>query len=99
MLFGTFTAATWRALMTENVHNLSRRRVLVFASTFPPAFLGGDPIRSLDALVRSAPDEFEVLVFAADRDLGQQIRLEVSRQTWVRRGTVLMKYGALYSLI
>lgn len=44
-------------------------RVAVLVPLFPPAQLGGGPIRSLSALVAQQPDAVQSLVFTSDRDL------------------------------
>lgn len=51
--------------------------VRVLAPYFTPAVDGGGPIRTLDALTRTAPDRFVVEVVTRDRDLGATNRLDV----------------------
>lgn len=53
--------------------------VRVLAPYFPPAVDGGGPIRTLDALVRSAPAGTAVQVVTRDRDLCADRRLDVPR--------------------
>jgi glycosyltransferase involved in cell wall biosynthesis len=53
--------------------------VRVLAPYFPPAVNGGGPIRTLDALVRTAPDRMRVEVVTRDRDLCEDVRLDVPR--------------------
>lgn len=53
--------------------------VRVLAPYFPPAVNGGGPIRTLEALVRSAPDAVELDVVTRDRDLCSDVRLDVPR--------------------
>lgn len=58
-------------------------RIVVFAAMFPPAYLGGGPIRTLDALVRSTPYGFETAVITADTDHDRIKPLDVIRNEWV----------------
>ena len=68
------------------------KTVAVFAPMFPPAFLGGGPIRTLDALVGEAPGDWKVHVLTSDRDLGGGSRLPVSSNGWVATGTTSVYY-------
>lgn len=58
-------------------------RTVLFAPTYPPAYLGGGPIRTLDALVREAPPGHSIRVFTSDRDLNQEQRLPVVANEWL----------------
>lgn len=60
-----------------------RRVVAVFAPLYPPAFRGGGPIRSIEALVSSAPRGVEPAVLTSDRDLGFDTPLSVVANTWL----------------
>lgn len=60
--------------------------VVVLAPLFPPAFLGGGPIRTLEALVRGAPDSFSTSVITSSRDLGQASHLDIPVGSWVDLG-------------
>jgi glycosyltransferase involved in cell wall biosynthesis len=62
-----------------------RKRVAVFAPSFPPAFLAGGPARSLDALVAAGAGRHEIVVLTSDRDLRQRERLAVVRNRWIPR--------------
>jgi glycosyltransferase involved in cell wall biosynthesis len=73
--------------------------VAVFAPMFPPAYLGGGPIRTLDALVREAPSNVRMLVLTSDRDLGATIPLPVMSNTWVRRGSASVFYMSTNRLV
>jgi glycosyltransferase involved in cell wall biosynthesis len=53
--------------------------VRILAPYFPPAVNGGGPIRTLDALVASAPPDVTLDVVTRDRDLGADDRLDVPR--------------------
>ena len=57
--------------------DLTARRVAVLSELYPPAVRGGGPIRTLEALVRRAPANNEVLVLASDTDLGQTEPMDV----------------------
>jgi glycosyltransferase involved in cell wall biosynthesis len=59
---------------------------------FPPAFLGGGPIRSLEALVRQAPPGFEQLVITSDRDLNADVRLSVESNRWLGWEQAVVRY-------
>lgn len=58
-------------------------KVLLLASQFPPAYLGGGPIRTLAALVDQAPPGAELSILTRDRDLGTPGKLPVERNAWV----------------
>ncbi|MFC7432502.1 MULTISPECIES: glycosyltransferase [unclassified Agrococcus] len=68
------------------------RGVLVVAPLYPPAFRGGGPIRTLASLVASAPDDVEVAVVCADRDLGASERLPVPGESWLPEGRARVRY-------
>lgn len=53
--------------------------IRVLAPYFPPAVNGGGPIRTLDALVRTAPNDMELDIVTRDRDLCADVRLDVPR--------------------
>ena len=57
-------------------------KVAVLAPSFPPAFRGGGPARTLDALTRAAPEGSEGHVFAPDKDAGDAQRLAVNSNEW-----------------
>lgn len=79
-----------------------QRTVAVFTAYFAPAFLGGGPIRTLSALVRSAPAGFTPVIVASDTDLGQQEPLPVKRNTWTTHEGVSAYYLSprkLFSII
>lgn len=70
----------------------SKPRIGIFAPMFPPAFLGGGPIRSLEALVRQAPSGFEQLVITSDRDLKAVERLAVESNRWIGWEQAVVRY-------
>lgn len=61
----------------------STAKISVFCPLFPPAQLGGGPIRTLEAMVRSAPDTCAVVVVTGDTDLGQTLKLPVASNVWL----------------
>lgn len=67
--------------------------VLVFAPTFPPAFKGGGPSRSLDAFVANAPDQFSLAVIAPSVDLGDSELMNVETDKWLTRGAARVWYA------
>lgn len=66
--------------------------VAIFAPNFPPAYLGGGPIRTLDALVRDAPEDVQIFVVTSDRDLGGGAQLAVVPNEWVARADASVFY-------
>ena len=57
-------------------------RFTVFAPLYAPAALGCGPIRTLKALVNSAPPDIETFVFTSNHDLGQSTPLAVTGDVW-----------------
>lgn len=72
----------------------TRIKVLVFAPYFPPAYLGGGPIRTLSAMVVTSPDDFSPRVITSDTDLGQKQPLPVLANTWSEYRGVSVYYGS-----
>lgn len=60
-----------------------KKSVAIFSAFFPPAFLGGGPIRTLSATVKAAPENFQATVITSDTDLGQSKPLSVQRNQLV----------------
>lgn len=75
----------------------SHLQIGVLAPLFPPAFRGGGPIRSIQAMVDSAPDWAEVSVVTADQDLGASTPLDVPANVWVRRARCSVRYTTMAS--
>lgn len=67
----------------------------VLAPLFPPAFRGGGPIRSIQALVESSPPWATVHVVTSDRDLGALAPLEVSANRWIKRRGISVYYATM----
>lgn len=61
--------------------------IAVFAPLYPPAFRGGGPIRSIEALVSSAPPGTLPLVFTSNRDIGTSGHLAVEADGWTMSGS------------
>jgi glycosyltransferase involved in cell wall biosynthesis len=70
----------------------------VFAPLFPPAKNGGGPIRTLEALVKAAPDKFKIHVLTGDRDLGASERLPVEFDSWSEHDGAAVYYASAGSL-
>ena len=70
----------------------NRKRFAVFAPLYTPAVLGGGPIRTLKALVTSAPPEIATFVFTENHDLGQLTPLTVSSDMWSENDGVPVYY-------
>lgn len=63
----------------------------VFAPAYPPAYRGGGPIRSLEAMVSETPIGFTAYVLTSDRDFGAAEPLPVPSNRWLAG-----EYGAIY---
>lgn len=61
-------------------------RAVVFCPLFPPAYLGGGPIRTLEALIRNVPPEFDTHVITSSTDLDRVSPLDVPLDEWVSLG-------------
>ena len=62
-------------------------RVLLTTAGFPPAYLGGGPIRTISAMLSAAPASHETFVLTSNHDLGRLERLVEENSTWRRVGT------------
>jgi len=52
-------------------------RIAIFATSYPPAFLGGGPVRTLEALVKACPSSLKLSVLAPNRDIdGSDLNVE-----------------------
>lgn len=56
--------------------------VAIFSAHYPPAFLGGGPIRTLSAMIKATPENFIPIVVSSDTDLGEKTPLPVVRNAW-----------------
>jgi glycosyltransferase involved in cell wall biosynthesis len=59
--------------------------VVVYAPSYPPAYLAGGPSKTLEALVASAGATFETFVITPSTDLGN-VPLNVTTDTWIPDG-------------
>ncbi|TFD22394.1 glycosyltransferase [Cryobacterium sp. TMT2-23] len=69
-----------------------RKVIAVFAPSYPPAFLGGGPARSVEALVGAAGAQYDIAVLAPDHDLGVREPLAVVSNRWISRDDVKVMY-------
>lgn len=69
--------------------------VVVFAPLYPPAFRGGGPIRTLEALVDNAPAAYEVRVVTRDTDHGDSTPLPVPANVWSEHDGVAVRYSSV----
>lgn len=74
-------------------------KVAIFTDLYPPAVSGGGPIRSTEAMVDAAPNNFEPLVITSDRDLGESRNLEVESNRWIVDGRAKVRYTTASSLV
>lgn len=67
--------------------------IAVFAPMYPPAVLGGGPIRSIQTIAASASDaRYDLRVVTRDRDLGASDRLPVPANVWTVRDGILVRF-------
>lgn len=67
-------------------------RVLILTSLYPPAFRGGGPIRTTEAIVESHGDRFCFHVITSDTDWGESVPLDVETGRWVTRNKARVFY-------
>lgn len=72
--------------------------VAVFTGLYPPAVKGGGPIRSTEAMIEAMPAVFKPIVFTNNRDLGEQMPLDVPANVWIVRGRARVMYATVSSL-
>lgn len=75
------------------------RKILVFAPFYPPAYKGGGPIRTLEALVLSSPKEYDVNVMTRNVDLGETRPLDVQADEWVVQDRAKIWYASSSAVI
>lgn len=73
----------------------ARRRVAIFAPSFPPAYLGGGPARTLSALARDAPEGFAVHVLAPSLDADGSL-IAVRPDCWTPVGDAKVFYASTH---
>jgi glycosyltransferase involved in cell wall biosynthesis len=67
-------------------------RVLVTCGAFEPGFRAGGPIRSVAAIVDTAPEDVAITLVTADRDLGDACPYPGLSGEWVERGRCRIFY-------
>ena len=67
----------------------------VFAPAFPPAFRGGGPTRSIEALAHHASLTLTPIVLTPDTDPGVRGRLPVTRNRWTQHSGVQVFYTSV----
>lgn len=72
--------------------------VAIFTRYYPPAYKGGGPIRTLEALVEATVNPFVPWVIAGDQDLGESTRLHVPRNQWTKRAGTRVHYTSADSV-
>ncbi len=73
--------------------------VLIFAPFYPPAYLGGGPIRTISAIAQGAPACYEPIVLTSDTDLGRRNPLPVPSNVWTEHEGVRTLYFSTTRLI
>jgi len=76
------------ALITEN-----RKKVLMIADWFPPAYRAGGPIRSCDNLVQSVSPFCDMRIITSNKDLGG-IELNVRPNAWIKYENASVRYAS-----
>lgn len=74
-------------------------RIVVFNSFFPPAFLGGGPIRTLAAMLAASPPGYETAVLTTNKDLGRRESLDVVPDKWLPYGGAKVYYCSMTGLL
>lgn len=72
--------------------------IAIFTRYYPPAFKGGGPIRTLEALVETTIGPYVPWVIAGDQDLGETTRLHVPHNQWAKRGAAQVHYTSAESV-
>ncbi len=67
--------------------------VLLLAPLYPPAFRGGGPIRTTEAMVETHGDRYRFYVISSDTDWGESKALGVPTDTWVVRDKASVLYA------
>ena len=70
-------------------------QVAVSADLFLLAFRGCSPIRTLESLVASAPQQFSASVLTGGRDLNSIERLPVALNEWTKSGKDSVYYASI----
>lgn len=65
----------------------SRKRILIFADWFEPAYKAGGPIRSCVNFVQNLESDYDIFVFTGSRDLNENHTLHgIDTDTWLNYG-------------
>ena len=67
-------------------------KVLVVTPLYPPAYRGGGPIRTTEALVETHGDKFDFFVITSDTDWGESSPLDVETDHWVQQRKAQVTY-------
>lgn len=67
-------------------------KLVVTSPLFPPAFLGGGPIRTIAAMLDQADARHHVALLSNNYDLGQKEKLVFPGNTWVTAGRTKVMY-------
>lgn len=73
-------------------------KVLLFTPLYPPAYRGGGPIRTTEALVETHGDKFDFYVVTSDTDWGEASPLDVETDRWVRKRKAQATYTRAQSI-
>lgn len=67
-------------------------KVLLVTPLYPPAYRGGGPIRTTEALVETHGDKFDFFVITSDTDWGESTPLDVKTDHWVQQRKAQVTY-------
>lgn len=73
--------------------SLAREGVLILVGGYPPAYLGGGPIRTIEAMVETRRTDVPVRVLTSARDHGCTELLDVPVDSWTQQGRALVLYA------
>lgn len=79
-------------LLTMTPTGTRTHSVLIFAPFYPPAYLGGGPIRTISAIAQGAPACYIPSVLTSDTDLGRKHPLPVPSGVWTEHEGVRTLY-------
>lgn len=76
----------------RGVSHRTKPVVLMITPLFPPAYRGGGPIRTTEAMVKTHGDKYQFFVIASDTDWGESVPLGVVTDRWLRRDSAFVLY-------
>lgn len=85
-------------LQPESMDAATTVRVLCLSDYYPPAFKGGGPLKSLQAIAESPPASVDIAVMTSDKDLGLKERLPVESNRWTTYNGVTVYFTSTNSL-